>query len=130
MGEQSCNCGRIHYDLVFACSGASDVGAVADQAARALSRDNVAYMSCAAAIAAKVPQILERTAAADHILVIDGCDKACAKTIVESGGFPHAYLQLGTIGMEKTKTPVTEANIMRAKDAAAVNLAERKALKS
>ena len=38
--------------MVLACSGAADVGGVADGAARALSREKTAVMCCTAAVAA------------------------------------------------------------------------------
>jgi uncharacterized metal-binding protein len=123
--EKACCCGKIQYNLVFACSGAADVGAVADQAARKLSRDKTAAVCCTAAIAAEIPEILERTTFATKTAVIDGCDKACAKKIMDKGGFAgYAYLELGTLGMEKGKTPANDANIARAADAAAEALNE------
>ena len=121
MAEQAaCSCGKIRYNLVFACSGAADVGAVADQAARKLSREKTASLCCTAAIAAEIPEILERATFAAKTAVIDGCDKACAKRIMDKGGFgDYAHLDLGTLGMEKGKTPANDANIARAADAAA-----------
>ena len=125
MAEQStCGCGTIRYNLVFACSGAADVGAIADRAARRLSREKTASLCCTAAIAAEIPGILEKAACATKILVIDGCDKACAKTILDRGGFTtHAYVELGTLGMEKGKTPEDEESVARAAAVAAQALA-------
>jgi len=118
--EKSCCCGRIQYNLVFACSGAADVGAVADLAARKLSRENTAAMCCTAAIAAEIPEILERATFAAKTVVIDGCDKACAKMIMDRGGFKgYAYLELGTLGMRKGKTPADDAAVAEAAAAAA-----------
>jgi uncharacterized metal-binding protein len=39
--------------LVFACSGAADVGELTDRAVRQLHREGVAAMSCLASIAAR-----------------------------------------------------------------------------
>ena len=130
MSEQpSCSCGRIRYSLAFACSGAADVGAIADQAARKLARDKTAAMCCTAAVAAEIPEILERTACAAKIVVIDGCDKACAKKILDIGGFTdHVHVELGTIGMEKGKTPVDEANVAKAAAAASEALTDQAAV--
>jgi len=122
--HEPCSCGAICYNLVFACSGAADVGAVADQAARKLSREKTASMCCTAAIAAEVPEILEKATFATKIVVIDGCEKACAKGIMEKGGFTDfAHVPLGTLGMEKGKTAVDDANIARAAAAASEALA-------
>ena len=106
---------HVRCNLVFACSGAADVGGVADQAARQISREKKASMCCAAAIAADVPDIIEKTSSASKMVVIDGCDKACAKKILDNGGFPdYAYVELGALGMEKGKTPVNDENISKA----------------
>ena len=56
--EKQCSCGKISYNMTFACSGAADVGAIADQAARKLSKEKTASMCCTAAIAAEIPEIL------------------------------------------------------------------------
>lgn len=116
MAEQSaCSCGKIQYNLVFACSGAADIGAIADQAARALSRDKTASMCCTAAIAARIPDILDKASNASRILVIDGCDKGCAREIMDEGGFSgYSYVELGAAGLEKGKTPPTGENVGRA----------------
>ena len=54
--------------LVFACSGAADVGAIADQAARRLSRDGAAQMFCLAGIGGRIPGIVKTTEAAGQVL--------------------------------------------------------------
>ncbi|MBI5091802.1 MAG: putative zinc-binding protein [Candidatus Hydrogenedentes bacterium] len=106
--------------MVFACSGAADVGAIADQAARKLTREKTAAMCCTAAIAAEVPDIVAKADLATGMVVIDGCDKACAKSILEKSGFDKfAYVQLISLGMEKGKTAVTEENIAKAANASA-----------
>ena len=82
-------------------------------------------MCCTAAVAAEIPEILDRTAAAANILVLDGCDKACAKKILDDRGFTnYAYVELGSIGMEKRqKRPRTKKNVARAAAAACEALA-------
>ena len=59
--------------LIFACSGAADVGAVADQAARKLTRDGKGKMFCMAGIGGRISGIMKTTEAAEMILAIDGC---------------------------------------------------------
>ena len=48
--------------LVLACSGAADVGAVADPAARRLDADGSATMFCLAGVGGRVPGILKTVA--------------------------------------------------------------------
>ena len=120
-----CSCGAIRYNLAFACSGSADVGAIADQAARKLSKEKTASICCTAAIAAEIPEILEKATFASKMIVIDGCEKACARKILEQGGFTDlAYVELGMLGLEKDKTPVTEECIARVADAAVIALGE------
>ncbi len=106
-------------NLIFACSGAADVGGIADQAARRLAQSSDAAFCCTAAIAAKVPPILQRAAWAARIVAIDGCDKACARKILEdAGAHKCAHIELGALGLEKGKSPATEENITRVINAA------------
>ena len=100
--------------LIFACSGAADVGAVADQAARELTRQDVGKMFCLAGIGGSVEPILKKTSEAKNILAIDGCGMNCVKHCLEKAGYTNCmHLQLGEIGMEKGKSPATEENISK-----------------
>ena len=94
--------------LIFACSGAADVGAIADQAARKLARDGAGKMFCLAGIGGRVSGIMETTRVATTILAIDGCPLDCAKKTLERAGFAKfEHLRLSDLGMEKGKTTVT-----------------------
>jgi uncharacterized metal-binding protein len=112
--EKSCQCNSVPK-LIFACSGAADVGAIADQAARKLARDGVGKMFCLAGVGGRVPGIVKSTEAAAAILVIDGCPLSCGANCLKQAGFTtFQHLKLADIGMEKGKTAVTEENIARA----------------
>jgi len=94
--------------LIFACSGAADVGAIADQAARKMTRDGAGKMFCLAGIGGRVSGIMATTKAAAKILAIDGCPLNCAKGCLEQAGIAtFAHLQLKDLGMEKGTTPPT-----------------------
>jgi len=123
MSEQNvCACGAAPK-LVFACSGAADVGAVADQAARKLTRDGAGKMFCLAGIGGRVPGIMATTAAASKILAIDGCPLNCVKLGLEQAGFSgFEHLQLADLGMEKGKTPMTSEAVEKAAAAGAAKL--------
>lgn len=111
--------------LIFACSGAADLGAIADQAARKMTRDGVGKMFCLAGIGGRVSGIMETTKSASAILAIDGCKLDCVKNCLEQAGFQgFAHVRIEDLGYEKGKTPVTETVI------AAVAEAGTKALKS
>jgi uncharacterized metal-binding protein len=114
MTEQNACC-AVAPKLIFTCSGAADVGAVADQAARKLTRDGAGKMYCLAGIGGRVAGIMKTTEAVDTILVIDGCPISCGKKCLEQAGFTKFHhMQLADLGMEKGKTPPTEENVAKA----------------
>lgn len=101
--------------LIFACSGAADVGAVADQAARKLARDGVGKMFCTVGLGGRISGILKTTEAADAILAIDGCPLNCVKSSLTEAGFSNfKHLQLADLGMTKGATDVNETTISKA----------------
>jgi uncharacterized metal-binding protein len=101
--------------LVFACSGAADVGAIADQAARKMSRAGVGAMFCMAGIGGRIEPIMKKTKAAEKILAIDGCPLNCVKASLEQAGInSFTHLQLADLDMEKGKTPPSEESIEKA----------------
>ena len=101
--------------LIFACSGATDVGQIADLAARRLSAEGVGKMFCLAGIGGRVDGIMATTATAAAILAIDGCPMDCASKTLEAAGFPQfSHLRLGDLMMEKGKTPATEDMVAHA----------------
>ena len=100
--------------LLFACSGAADVGGLTDQAARMLTREKAASMYCTAAVAAGVHTALERSASASKLVAIDGCSQCCARKILEQAGFTDcAHVELGALGLVKGESPINEANVER-----------------
>lgn len=100
--------------LIFACSGAADVGAVADQTARKMMKDGIGTMFCLAGIGGRVEPILKRTLAAKKVLAIDGCSLNCVKACLQQVGVRFAHLQLDEIGMAKGQTSPTEENVNKA----------------
>ncbi len=115
MSEQKgCSCSG-GVKLIFACSGASDVGEIADRTARKLTREGVGRMFCLTGIGGRVASIVKTAKAADTILAIDGCAQDCARHCLEEAGFSgFSHLQLGAIGMEKGMSPVTDEAVANA----------------
>jgi uncharacterized metal-binding protein len=100
--------------LIFACSGAADVGEIADKAARRLMKEGVGMMFCTAGIGGHVSGIMKTTESAERILAIDGCPLNCVKNSLEQAGFSEfRHLQLADLGLEKCGSPVSEENICR-----------------
>jgi uncharacterized metal-binding protein len=121
--SSSCEC-LVAPNLIFACSGAADVGVVSDQAARQLTREGVGKMFCLAGIGGRITGIMKTTEAAKKNLVIDGCPLECAKRCLEVAGFNEfEHLNLADIELDKGKTDVTLGNIAKTAEAGKAKLA-------
>ncbi|HCF04967.1 MAG: hypothetical protein JG774_1473 [Desulfomicrobiaceae bacterium] len=122
MSSCQCSC-QGAPTLIFACSGAADVGGLADAAARALTRQGTGRMYCLAGVGGRVSGIVATTQAADKILVIDGCPLECARKTLEEAGFSSmVHVQLQDLGFRKGESPVTEANVAAVMDAAVARM--------
>ena len=98
--------------LIFACSGAADVGAISDLAARKLTTEGVGQMFCLAGVGGRVEPIMQKAQAAPKILAIDGCPLNCTKSCLEQAGFNEfKHLQLADLGLEKGKSPASNESI-------------------
>jgi uncharacterized metal-binding protein len=110
--------------LIFACSGAADLGAISDQAARKMTRAGSGKMFCLMGVGGRIPGIMEKTKAAARVVAIDGCALDCAKKCLEVAGLTNfKHLRASDLGMEKGSTPVTDENIAKVANAAAALLA-------
>ena len=98
--------------LIFSCSGAADVGAVADQAARRMTKEGAGQMFCLAGVGGAVDPIMQKTRSASKILAIDGCPLNCVSETLKQAGFDRFEHMLVTeVGLEKGKTEVNDENI-------------------
>lgn len=89
-----CTCGGTPV-IVMACSGGSNVGQLANKAAKGLVDGKSVRMSCLAGIGGHVSTLCETAKAARKIIAIDGCPVACArKTLNHIGldGFDHVVI--------------------------------------
>jgi uncharacterized metal-binding protein len=122
MSEQpKCSCGG--PKMVFACSGAADVGRITDLAARALQHERKAFMCCTAAIAAGIPGITAKAKAATRAVAVDGCPEDCARRILETAGFAgFGHVRLSDLGMAKGASPATDAAVATVRDRVATLL--------
>ena len=103
--------------VIFPCSGAADVGEIADHAARKLTRDGVGKMSCLAGIGGRVSTLMEIARGAQIILAIDGCPMQCARNALEKAGFTKfEHVCLADLGMAKGKTPATAEAVAKVAD--------------
>ena len=113
--------------VIYACSGCSDAGELADRAARMLARLKLGEMSCLAGVGGKVKSLLNKAQTAQEILVIDGCALNCARHTLELAGITgFKHLELHRLGFRKGACPVTPERIAAAVEAGSnLLLAER-----
>jgi uncharacterized metal-binding protein len=111
--NNTCSCDAAPK-LVFPCSGAADVGEIADHAARKLTRDGAGKMFCLAGLGGRVSAIMEATTGAAKILAIDGCALKCAaKTLEEAGFGQFQSMCITDLGFEKGTSPATDEAVSR-----------------
>jgi len=106
------NCCTGGSRLIYSCSGGSDVGEVADRAARKLRDDGFSGMTCLAAVGAHLSGFVESAKGAEENITIDGCPVACARKNLEHIGVtPKSYI-LTEMGLEKGKTRVNQRTVI------------------
>lgn len=94
--------------LIYACSGAADVGEIADQVARKLRGDGFARMTCLAGLGAGLSGYVESAKGADENITIDGCPVACARKSLERIGVAPISYVLTELGLVKGESPISE----------------------
>lgn len=103
--------------LIFACSGAADVGEISDRVARQISAKGTAKMFCLAGIGGKVDPIMNKTMTADKIIAIDGCGLDCTKKCLENARIMEfQHVRITDMGLEKGSSPATAENVSTAVD--------------
>ncbi len=103
MAENQSNCCGGATRLALACSGASNVGQIANEAAKRLDVEGRAKFFCLAGVGAGLSGFVVSARDADRLLVLDGCRVGCAKKCVEKAGinkFDHVIVT--DLGVEKT----------------------------
>ena len=108
--NEKCNCSS-STTLIFPCSGAADVGELADRAARRMTRSGMGRMYCLAAIGGRVQQYVEDTKAAKDVIIIDGCSNSCAKKTLSLIDVEGHEFDLEKLGLQKGSSPSTSENI-------------------
>jgi uncharacterized metal-binding protein len=107
---ENCGCGT-GPTLLFACSGASDTGAISDLTARRLTLEGRGKMSCLAQVGTGNKPLIESAQKAT-VLVIDGCPVDCAKKTLESRGITKMlHLRVTDQGLKKGQSPANAENV-------------------
>ncbi|MGQ9557457.1 MAG: putative zinc-binding protein [Desulfurispora sp.] len=88
--------------LIFPCSGASNVGQIANQVGVELTKNGVGRMFCLAGIGGHVESFIESARGAKRLVAIDGCPVKCAKHTLEHAGINITdYLVITEEGIKK-----------------------------
>lgn len=104
--------------LFFPCSGASNVGHLADRASRELAAEGAGLMYCLAGIGAHYPSMIASAQDAGRIVGIDGCEIGCAKKILERAGLTITdYIVVIALGIEKKYQPIRKKDLSTVKQA-------------
>ncbi|HXC35255.1 MAG TPA: putative zinc-binding protein [Candidatus Acidoferrales bacterium] len=77
---------------MYACSGCSDAGEIADCIARRLTREGLAQISCLAGIGGRVKNHMLKAEKAERILVVDGCPLNCAANTLKLAGIEKSSI--------------------------------------
>jgi len=109
MADNCCTTGGV--TLLYTCSGASDVGELADRAVRKLWKEGFAQKTCLAGVGADISGFVQSAKGADVNITVDGCPIACAKKCLERIGVKPLSIMLADIGFKKGESPVTEEAI-------------------
>ncbi len=99
--------------LIYACSGAADVGEIADRVARKLRAEGFAKMTCLAGVGAGLSGYVQSAKGADENITIDGCKKACAKKTLERIEVALTSYVLTEFGLVKGESPVSDEIVTR-----------------
>jgi len=103
MGSECCST-RPTTTMLLPCSGASNVGQLANAAAIALTREGTGRMFCLAGIGGGIQGFVQSARDAASIVAIDGCEVGCAKACLEKAGVPvFGHLCLTDLDIKKNK---------------------------
>ena len=99
--EVSCSSSDVR---IVACSGASNVGQLANQAAIELSKAEVGGFFCLAGVGAHIKGMVKSGKDADLIVAIDGCPVQCAaKTLQHAEIEPAVQIIVTELGIDKSQ---------------------------
>ena len=97
--------------LIYACSGAADVGQISDLVARKLAKEGIGKMTCLAGLGAHLTNFIESASSVDENIAIDGCQVACARKVLEHIGVPLESFILTEMGLEKANATINDATV-------------------
>ena len=105
--------------MILACSGCSNLGQLANQAAVELTQEGFGRMFCLAGIGGQLSGFVQSAKDALVMVTIDGCPVGCAKAVLKQARVPlKNYLVVTGEGIEKSgNLNLSRADIDRVKAA-------------
>lgn len=105
--------------MILACSGGSNVGQLANQAAVELTQEGFGKMFCLAGVGGHLGGFVQSAKDVPQMVAIDGCEIGCTMAILEHAEVPvKSYLVLTEIGIEKNHDFKLKAeDVRKAKEA-------------
>ena len=107
MPQRSCK----GTSLIYACSGCSDVGELADRIVRAVTKSGRIKMSCLAGLGAGIGSFVEQAKSTCRNVAIDGCRIGCAGKTLDNMGVKHISFVLTDMGFKKGETALSDSLI-------------------
>lgn len=99
--EKECCCSG-GVKSILACSGASNVGQITNEAAKRLDIEKQGRFFCLAGVGGHVSGMVASVEGSEKVLVIDGCPVACAKLAMDAAGLGgYDYVVVTDLGIEK-----------------------------
>lgn len=99
------DCCKGSTNLVYACSGGSNVGQIANEIAKNFTNMGFAKMTCGIALGANLSGFIVSAKSADKNIVIDGCTVGCLKKVFENHKISnYDYYIITEMGIEKNKS--------------------------
>jgi len=96
----SCEQGSI---ILLPCSGGSNCGQIANQAAVELTKEGTGTIYCLAGVGAHIESMVATVISAEKIVAIDGCPVSCAKkTLAHARIIPTHWVCVTELGVTKT----------------------------
>ena len=97
--------------MILVCSGGSNVGQLANQAAVELTQEGFGKLSCLAGVGAHLSGFVRSAQEIPELVVIDGCEVGCARGVLEQAEVPlRGYLVITDLDIDKNK----DMNLKRA----------------
>ena len=102
MTDNNCCCSSVVG--IFPCSGGSNVGQLANQAAIEMTKNGKGNMMCTVGIGGRIAGLMKSAEGADEVVAIDGCPLNCAKKTLENAGiYVNEHVIITELGIKKDK---------------------------